>query len=237
MSDLLRILAILGLVAANAFFVGEYAVVTARRSRLAQRVEAGSRGAAAALRLMDDPVRVISTVQIGITAIGILTGAIGEPLVRTSSAATCPRGCRSSSRSRSSRTSPSCSANARHPASRSRATDACGARVRGARTPAADRRQRDNRRRRADRPRGRGSAHRRTARRRPLTDNADPAPPCEANSSIRARPAHSSTATNTGWRPVCQVGVVEVAHRRFCVGVWSAGWVAVRQAGRDARSG
>lgn len=82
MSDLLRILAILGLVAANAFFVGEYAVVTARRSRLAQRVEAGSRGAAAALRLMDDPVRVISTVQIGITAIGILTGAIGEPLVR-----------------------------------------------------------------------------------------------------------------------------------------------------------
>src|SRR5829696_6345377 len=31
---------------------------------------------------MDDPVRVISTVQVGITAIGILTGAIGEPLVR-----------------------------------------------------------------------------------------------------------------------------------------------------------
>jgi putative hemolysin len=31
---------------------------------------------------MDDPVRVISTVQVGITAVGILTGAIGEPLVR-----------------------------------------------------------------------------------------------------------------------------------------------------------
>ena len=31
---------------------------------------------------MNDPVRVISTVQVGITALGILTGAIGEPLVR-----------------------------------------------------------------------------------------------------------------------------------------------------------
>ncbi len=31
---------------------------------------------------MDEPVRVISTVQVGITAIGILIGALGEPLVR-----------------------------------------------------------------------------------------------------------------------------------------------------------
>jgi magnesium and cobalt exporter, CNNM family len=82
-SDLLRILAILALVAGNAFFViGEYAVVTARRAPLVPRAEAGGAGARAALRLMDDPVRVISTVQVGITAIGILTGAVGEPLVR-----------------------------------------------------------------------------------------------------------------------------------------------------------
>ena len=73
----------LGLVGANAFFViGEYSVVTARRAALAPRAEAGSAGARAALRLMDDPVRVISTVQVGITAIGILTGALAEPLVR-----------------------------------------------------------------------------------------------------------------------------------------------------------
>lgn len=83
MSDLLRALAVLGLIGANAFFViGEYAVVAGRRAALAARAEAGSRGARAALRLMDEPVRVISTVQVGITAIGILTGAIGEPLVR-----------------------------------------------------------------------------------------------------------------------------------------------------------
>jgi putative hemolysin len=62
--------------------IGEYAVVTARRAALMPRAEAGSAGAKAALRLMDDPVRVISTVQVGITAIGIITGALAEPLVR-----------------------------------------------------------------------------------------------------------------------------------------------------------
>src|SRR5215218_8826860 len=83
MSDFLRVLALLGLIAGNAFFViGEYAVVTARRAGLRRRAEAGSAGARTALRLMDDPVRVISTVQVGITAIGILTGALAEPLVR-----------------------------------------------------------------------------------------------------------------------------------------------------------
>src|SRR6476646_1584873 len=79
MGDALRVLAVLALIAGNAFFVvAEYAVVTARRSKLTQR---GGRRAAAALRLMDDPVRVISTVQVGITAIGIITGAVAEPLV------------------------------------------------------------------------------------------------------------------------------------------------------------
>src|SRR3954468_9271723 len=78
--DLLRILALLVLIAGNAFFViGEYSVVTARRGALRAR---GGKGAQSALRLMEDPVRVISTVQVGITAIGILTGAVGEPLVR-----------------------------------------------------------------------------------------------------------------------------------------------------------
>jgi putative hemolysin len=83
MSDVLRVLAVLALVAGNAFFViGEYAVVTARRGAVAALADRGSAGARAALRLMDDPVRVISTVQVGITAIGILTGAVGEPVVR-----------------------------------------------------------------------------------------------------------------------------------------------------------
>lgn len=53
MEDLLRVLAVLALVAGNAFFViGEYAVVTARRAALAARAERGHPGARAALRLM-----------------------------------------------------------------------------------------------------------------------------------------------------------------------------------------
>ena len=80
MDDLLRILALAALIGANAFFViGEYSIVTARRGALRAR---GGKGAEAALRLMEDPVRVISTVQVGITAVGILTGAVGEPVVR-----------------------------------------------------------------------------------------------------------------------------------------------------------
>ena len=83
MTDVLRVLALLALVAGNAFFViGEYTVVTARRGPLTARADAGSAGARLALHLMEDPVRVISTVQVGITGIGILTGAVGEPLVR-----------------------------------------------------------------------------------------------------------------------------------------------------------
>jgi putative hemolysin len=82
-SDPIRILLLLALIAGNAFFVVcEYAVITARRVALQARAEAGSGGAVAALRLMDDPVRVMSTVQVGITGVSILTGAIGEPLVR-----------------------------------------------------------------------------------------------------------------------------------------------------------
>ena len=80
----LELLAVAAIVAGNAFFVvAEYAIVTARRSALEQRAADGSGGAAAALRLMDDPVRVISAVQIAITPLGILRGAVGEPAVRS----------------------------------------------------------------------------------------------------------------------------------------------------------
>jgi putative hemolysin len=83
MDVLLELLAVAAIIAGNAFFViAEYAVVTARRTALEQRAAEGSGGAKAALRLMDDPVRVISAVQIAITGLGILLGAVGEPVVR-----------------------------------------------------------------------------------------------------------------------------------------------------------
>ena len=82
MSDVLRIVAVLLIVLGNAFFVAaEYALVTARRSRLIDLAAKGSRRARIALRIMDDPVRFIGTVQLGITVFSILLGAIGEPLL------------------------------------------------------------------------------------------------------------------------------------------------------------
>ena len=82
MSDGLRIFLVVVLLAGNALFVvAEYALVTARRSRLVDMREEGVRGAGTALRLMDEPTRFISTVQIGITVFSILLGAIGEPLI------------------------------------------------------------------------------------------------------------------------------------------------------------
>jgi putative hemolysin len=81
-SDTLRILAIFLLVLGNAVFVAaEYALVTARRTRLEPEAECGSRRARAALDLMDHPVKFISTVQIGITVFGIALGAVGQPLL------------------------------------------------------------------------------------------------------------------------------------------------------------
>jgi len=81
-SETLRILFVVVLVAGNALFVAaEYALVTARRARLEERARSGSRSARVALDLMDEPVRFISTVQVGITVFSILLGAIGEPLV------------------------------------------------------------------------------------------------------------------------------------------------------------
>jgi putative hemolysin len=81
-SDFLRIVVVLLLVLGNAFFVAaEYALVTARRTRLNERAERGDLRARLALRIMDSPVRFIGTVQLGITAFSIALGAVGEPLI------------------------------------------------------------------------------------------------------------------------------------------------------------
>jgi putative hemolysin len=81
-SDSLRILVILLLVLGNAVFVAaEYSLVTARRTRLEELAKRGNRRARIALGLLDEPVRFISTTQVGITVFGILLGALGEPLI------------------------------------------------------------------------------------------------------------------------------------------------------------
>lgn len=71
-------LILLLLIALNGFFaMAELAVVSSRKARLRQMAEAGQRGAATALRLAEHPGRFLSTVQIGITLIGIFAGAFG----------------------------------------------------------------------------------------------------------------------------------------------------------------
>ena len=66
------------------FSLAEMAVVSARKVRLQQRAEEGSNGAKTALNLALHPTRFLSTVQIGITLIGILSGAFGGATIAES---------------------------------------------------------------------------------------------------------------------------------------------------------
>jgi len=74
----LELAIVLGLILLNGFFaMAEMAIVSSRRIRLQQMAEQNSRGAVAALNLADNPSRFLSGVQVGITLIGILSGAYG----------------------------------------------------------------------------------------------------------------------------------------------------------------
>lgn len=69
------IIVIVILIIVNGLFsMSEVALISARKSRLSADAKAGDKGAKTALALAEDPDRFLSTVQIGITLIGILTG-------------------------------------------------------------------------------------------------------------------------------------------------------------------
>ena len=70
-------LILLLLLANGVFAMSEMAVVSARKARLQQRARSGSARAAAALELAESPSHFLSTVQIGITLVGIMAGAFG----------------------------------------------------------------------------------------------------------------------------------------------------------------
>ncbi len=75
---LVEIIIIFLLILLNGFFsMSEIALVSARKVRLEQRAEEGDRGARDALKLTASTNRFLSAVQIGITLIGVLTGALG----------------------------------------------------------------------------------------------------------------------------------------------------------------
>ena len=70
------------LLAANAFFVGaEFALISARRSQIEPRAQAGSRMARTTLRAMEQVSLVMAGAQLGITICSLGLGAVGEPAV------------------------------------------------------------------------------------------------------------------------------------------------------------
>ncbi|HMB46606.1 MAG TPA: CNNM domain-containing protein, partial [Candidatus Methanoperedens sp.] len=79
MSDItFQIMFIIFLTIANGVFsMSEIAIVSARKARLQQWVNEGNAKARVALDLANSPNRLLSTVQIGITLIGILAGVLG----------------------------------------------------------------------------------------------------------------------------------------------------------------
>lgn len=71
-----QLLVVALLICLNGFFaMSELAVMSSRRARLEQMAQDGVKGARAALQLIDDPTRFLSTVQVGITLVGVLAGA------------------------------------------------------------------------------------------------------------------------------------------------------------------
>ncbi len=75
----MEIVILAGLILLNGIFsMSEIAIVTSRKSRLQALADKGDSGAATALAMAREPTRFLSTVQIGITSIAILSGIVGE---------------------------------------------------------------------------------------------------------------------------------------------------------------
>jgi CBS domain containing-hemolysin-like protein len=78
--ELPAILLAVGLLLANAFFVGaEFALISARRTMIEPRVAAGSRAARIALGAMENVTLMMAGAQLGITICSLGLGAVGEP--------------------------------------------------------------------------------------------------------------------------------------------------------------
>ena len=75
-SQLTEIILILGLIVLNGYFAAaEIALISARRASLKQAADGGSPGARAALKLTEDPTRMLAATQIGITLVGFMASA------------------------------------------------------------------------------------------------------------------------------------------------------------------
>ncbi|MDL2286597.1 hemolysin family protein [Desulfococcaceae bacterium OttesenSCG-928-F15] len=78
----MEIFILVGLILLNGLFaMAEIALVTAQKNRLESRAQEGDRAAYLAMQLRSDPTQFLSTIQIGITAIGILCGIVGDTIL------------------------------------------------------------------------------------------------------------------------------------------------------------
>jgi CBS domain containing-hemolysin-like protein len=78
----LELVALLGLIFLNAFFVAaEYGLVTSRRTRIMELEHQGNRRARAVLRITADPPRFIAAMQLGVTVSSLAIGALGEQVL------------------------------------------------------------------------------------------------------------------------------------------------------------
>src|ERR1044071_3340160 len=82
MSDLYGVLLTVVLLALNALFVAsEFALISARRTQLEPRIQAGSRPARMAMRAIENITQVMAAAQLGITICSLGLGAVGEPAI------------------------------------------------------------------------------------------------------------------------------------------------------------
>src|SRR5690349_14048060 len=78
----MEVLVLFALILLNgAFSMSEMSLVASRKGRLQSQANSGDKGAACALQLNEEPTRFLSTVQIGITSIGILNGIVGDAVL------------------------------------------------------------------------------------------------------------------------------------------------------------
>lgn len=86
----MEIFIIIGLILLNGLLsMSEIALVSARKARLEVEAKRGNKSAKTALKLANEPDRFLSTIQIGITLIGILTGLYSGEAFASDLANTC----------------------------------------------------------------------------------------------------------------------------------------------------
>ena len=82
MTFALQMLALVGLIVANAFFVAaEYGLVTSRRTRILELQHEGNRRARQVMQITGDPPRFIAAMQLGVTMTSLGIGALGEQVL------------------------------------------------------------------------------------------------------------------------------------------------------------